>query len=38
MRPASAPYPKGKERNNPEALAEKGYQFVEEKIEPDIEN
>lgn len=32
------PYPKGKERNNPEALAQKEYKFVEEKIESDIED
>ena len=32
------PYPKGKERNNPEALVEKGYKFVEEKIDSDTEN
>ncbi len=32
------PYPKGKERNNPEALANKKYKFVKEKIESDIED
>ena len=31
------PYPKGKDRNNPEALSEKGYKFVEGKIETDTE-
>lgn len=31
------PYPKGKERNNPVVLAEKGYKFVDSKIESDIE-
>ena len=30
------PYPKGKERNNPEMLVQKEYRFVEEKIESDI--
>lgn len=32
------PYPKGKERNNPEALVQKEYKFVEGKIESDIED
>lgn len=32
------PYPKGKERNNPEALTNKKYKFAEEKIESDIED
>ena len=31
------PYPKGKDRNNPEALSKKGYKFVEGKIEADTE-
>lgn len=31
------PYPKGKDRNNPVALSEKGYKFVDEKIESDTE-
>lgn len=30
------PYPKGKERNNPEMLVQKEYRFVEEKIDSDI--
>ena len=30
-------YPKGKDRNNPEALSKKGYKFVEGKIEADTE-
>ena len=32
------PYPKGKERNNPEFLEKKGYKFVEGKIDSDTEN
>ena len=31
------PYPKGKERSNPAVLSEKGYKFVDNKIESDIE-
>lgn len=31
------PYPKGKERNNPTILAKKRYEFVDNKIESDIE-
>ena len=31
------PYRKGKDRKNPEALVNKEYQFLEEKIERDIE-
>ncbi len=31
------PYPKGKDRNNPEALSKKGYKSVEGKIEEDTE-
>lgn len=32
------PHLKGRERNNPETLAKKGYKFVKEKIESDIED
>ena len=32
------PYPKGKERNNPEALATKEYKFAEEKIDSNTKN
>ena len=34
---AVRPYRKGKDRNNPEALVNKEYQFVEEKIDADCE-
>ena len=33
-----APYTKGKHRNDPDALIEKEYRFVEEKIESDIKD
>lgn len=32
------PYPKGKDRANPNVLVEKEYQFVDEKINQDVEN